>query len=438
MGTNDTYPLLSTSAAYAQATRDQGGSSRLPMKSDAQSRFSLFLRSLSMGRMHPSRPARRSRLSKRRKGSRGSLSRILRRTWTRPLLLMLVIIFLYAISPTESNIAGHFIFLSYKIDNAEGVPGSPPQYGKGLWDLAFVCFYTVFLTFTREFVMQELLRPLARACDIRSRGKQSRFMEQMYTACYVAFMGPLGLWTMRQTPGLWYFETRGMYESFPHRTHEAVFKFYYLFQAAFWVQQVVVMILGQEKRRRDFHELIAHHVITISLIGLSYRFHFTYMGIAVYVTHDLSDFLLALSKSLNYADNPLQAPIFTLCIFAWVYLRHYINLLILYSITTEFRSVGPFELNWETQQYKCWISQVITFGLLAALQVLNLYWLYALFRNAYRFAVLGIRKDDRSDPEESEVENEELKMTKNGEATGFNRWSKVRAAAAEAKDGIIA
>lgn len=200
---------------------------------------------------------------------------------------------LYAIHPTESNIAHRFIFLSYRLDDQDG------QYGKGLWDLAFVSFYTIFLSFTREFIMQEVLRPLARLGGIKSRGKQARFMEQMYTVCYIAFIGPLGLYTMKHTPGLWYFETRGMYESFPHKTHGAVFKFYYLFQAAFWVQQAIVMVLGQEKRRKDFRELIMHHIITISLIGLSYRFHFTYMGIAVYITHDISDLFLAVGVHLG-------------------------------------------------------------------------------------------------------------------------------------------
>lgn len=87
-----------------------------------------------------------------------------------------------------------------------------------------------------------------------------------------------------------------MYESFPHRTHEACFKFYYLFQAAYWLQQALVMTLGMEKRRKDFRELVAHHIITLGLIGLSYRFHFTYMGIAVYLTHDTSDFFLAVCR----------------------------------------------------------------------------------------------------------------------------------------------
>jgi len=147
--------------------------------------------------------------------------------------------------------------------------------------------------------MQEVLRPVARSrwAGLRSRGKQARFMEQMYTALYFGVLGPAGVYVMSRTP-VWYFETRGMYEGFPHRTHEAGFKFYYLFQAAYWAQQAIVLLLGMEKRRKDFKELVGHHVVSLALIGLSYRFHFTYMGLAVYITHDISDFFLAVSLGL--------------------------------------------------------------------------------------------------------------------------------------------
>ena len=203
---------------------------------------------------------------------------------------MLTIVALYAINPTESNIVHRFIFLSYKIPDS----GSPVQYGKGPWDIAFVVFYTIVLAFSREFITQELLRPLARYYGIRTRGKQARFMEQMYTVLYCSLLGPAGMYVMSRTP-VWYFNTRGMYENFPHKTHEACFKFYYLFQASFWLHQALVMVLGLERRRRDFKELVGHHIVTVALIALSYRFHFTYIGIAVYVTHDISDLFLAVS-----------------------------------------------------------------------------------------------------------------------------------------------
>lgn len=216
------------------------------------------------------------------------------RTWLIPLILLATFLAIYAINPTESNFVHPFIFLSYKQQPVGADAAKPVQYGKGKQDITFVCFYMIVLSFTREFFMQELFRPLARFFGIRSQGKQLRFMEQMYTALYFAFMAPFGVYVMRRTP-VWYFNTRGMYEDFPHKTHEACFKFYYLFQAAYWAQQAIVMLLGLEKPRKDFNELIAHHFVTIGLIALSYRFHFTYIGIAVYLTHDISDFFFAVS-----------------------------------------------------------------------------------------------------------------------------------------------
>jgi very-long-chain ceramide synthase len=68
--------------------------------------------------------------------------------------------------------------------------------------------------------------------------------------------------------------------------------------------------------------------------------------------------------------------------------------------------VGPFDLNWETQQYKCWISQYITFSLLAILQAVNLFWLFLILRIAKNFVFTKVAKDERSDDEETEEEED--------------------------------
>ncbi|KAK7908329.1 longevity assurance proteins LAG1/LAC1 [Apiospora marii] len=349
------------------------------------------------------------KFSKRRK-ARTLVSRCkhyaIKHTWAGPLVLLAAFLGAYAVNPTESNPAARFIFLSYKLPlEADAEPDTPHQYGKGLWDIAFVSFYAIVLSFTREFIMQELLRPLARYCGLRSKGKQYRFMEQMYTAIYFGVLGPVGMYVMSRTP-VWYFNTRGMYENFPHKTHEAVFKFYYLFQAAYWAQQAIVLLLGLEKRRKDFKELVGHHIVSLALIALSYRFHFTYMGLAVYITHDISDFFLATSKTMNYLDSIFMGPYFALFMGMWIYLRHYLNLKILFSLFTEFRTVGPYEMDWEAGQFKCLLSNVITGTLLASLQALNLFWLFFIIRIAYRFAFAGVAKDDRSDGDDSEEEEE--------------------------------
>ncbi|KAF2767707.1 longevity assurance proteins LAG1/LAC1 [Teratosphaeria nubilosa] len=354
----------------------------------------------------------------------------LKHTWLLPLLLILLVLAAYVAAPGPRNPLHYALFLAYAhpalAERTHTLPahiGDVTQYGKGPLDLAFVAFYTVVFTFTREFLMQRLIKPIAIWNGIKNRGKQARFMEQFYTAIYFAVFGPLGLWIMRRTP-VWYFNIPGMYEGFPHRAHEALFKAYYLLQASYWAQQAIVLMLQLEKPRKDFKELVLHHVVTLALIGLSYCFHFTYMGIAVYVTHDISDFFLATSKCLNYIDSFLTGPFFALFVLIWAYLRHYINLTILKSLlyppttfhipftnltltTGEFATVGPYTLDWETQQYKCWLSQPITFALLAALQLVNMVWFFLILRILARYVFKGVQKDERSEDEEEEEEERE-------------------------------
>lgn len=98
----------------------------------------------------------------------------------------------------------------------------------------------------------------------------------------------------------------------------------------------------------------------------------------------------------------MVGPFYGAFVCAWIYLRHYLNLRIIFSLFTEFRTVGPYELNWETEQYKGPLSNVITFVLLAALQSLNLFWLYCVLRNGYKYVVHNSRKDDRSEESEGE------------------------------------
>lgn len=105
---------------------------------------------------------------------------------------------------------------------------------------------------------------------------------------------------------------------------------------------------------------------------------------------------------LNYVDNIITPYFFALFVGVWAYLRHYINLRILYATATEFRTVGPWELNWETQQYKCWISQPITFALLAALQLINLVWFVLILRILKNYIFYDIQEDERSEYDDGE------------------------------------
>lgn len=133
----------------------------------------------------------------------------------------------------------------------------------------------------------------------------------------------------------------------------------------------------------------------------------------MYVPHaDKFDFQT--SKVLNYIDHALVGPYFFVFMCAWIYLRHYLNLRIIFSLFTEFKTVGPYVVNWETGQYKCPLAFWITLSLLSSLQALNLFWLFFIVRIAYRFVVYKTADDDRSEAEESEVEENETTPLVNG------------------------
>jgi acyl-CoA-dependent ceramide synthase len=113
------------------------------------------------------------------------------------------------------------------------------------------------------------------------------------------------------------------------------------------------------------------------------------------------------SKTLNYLDHWIVGPYFAFFIFVWVYARHYLNLRILYANLTEFRTVGPFTLNWEEEQYKCGLSQFLSFVLLASLQAINLFWLYLIMRIAKNYLSQSFFVDVRSDDEDEEDEEDD-------------------------------
>jgi len=128
------------------------------------------------------------------------------------------------------------------------------------------------------------------------------------------------------------------------------------------------------------------------------------------------------SKIFNYLDFWITGPYFVMFLCIWAYLRHYINLLVLKTLlppgripytnirTGEFATVGPYELNWELQQYKSSVSQPMVFLLLASLQTINIIWFFLLVRIALRYLIKGEQKDERSEDEAEEEEMPEPRM----------------------------
>lgn len=212
---------------------------------------------------------------------------------------------------------------------------------------------------------------------------------------------------------------------------EGVLKVYYLLQFAYWLQQMLVLVLRLEKPRSDFNELIVHHLVTLWLIGWSYTLSLTHIGTAIFVSMDIPDVFFALSKCLNYLDLQHTSEVsFVFFLLVWHYLRHYQNLRILHSIWTQFDLMPPQARSWIpssstlTSPEAWWLTApdglragVLprswawqqAFVPLLLLQLVQLFWTALIWRVLYRMVNGFPAKDVREEGEEGEDGEEEGK-----------------------------
>ena len=125
------------------------------------------------------------------------------------------------------------------------------------------------------------------------------------------------------------------------------------------------------------------------------------------------------SKVFNYIDSPITGPYFVVFIFSWIYLRHYHNLWILWSVFYELPHVGEYYLDWDKPHYKCWLAKLVISTLLSALQLVNIFWLYCVLRVAYRYIFKAELADVRSEDEGGE-DDEDVGFDDDDTKTPFN------------------
>lgn len=86
---------------------------------------------------------------------------------------------------------------------------------------------------------------------------------------------------------------RQLWTGWPSRELDGLFKWYYLVQFAFWVQQILVVNI--EERRKDHAQMFTHHIITCALMSTSYAYHQTKVGNVILCLMDVVDLFLAVS-----------------------------------------------------------------------------------------------------------------------------------------------
>lgn len=307
------------------------------------------------------------------------------------------------VSQDHVNPFGSLLFISHRVPSSTD---DEPYYQKGPLDLVFIAFYVIVWSFVRQFLTLYLFPPVARRFGIRKQAKLERFGEQGYALLYFSFMSLYGFAVMSSSK-IWWFRTEHFWIDYPHWRMTPLMKSYYLLHSAYWTQQFLVLVLGLEKPRKDYTELIIHHIVTLWLVGWSYLINLTQIGNAVFLTHDFSDIFLALVKLLNYMRyDRTKSIVYVGFVGVWTYFRHYLNLKMLYSVWTEFNLIPEFAKQWSPEDgvwLPYWMRYQI-FAPLVLLQIVNVFWYFLIWRILVRAVLSSKLDDERSDDEEDEKE----------------------------------
>ncbi|KAJ6556601.1 TLC domain-containing protein [Mycena vulgaris] len=278
-----------------------------------------------------------------------------------------------------------FLTLSHRV---------PGGYERGAGDIAFVAYHVVVFSLIWQLITLTAGPRVGRFFGLTRAGKLARFDEQGYAFVYFLVFGAWGVRIMSQLP-TWWFSTEYFWIDYPHTAMPAGLKRYYLLQTAYWLQQFLVLVLGLERPRKDYAELVAHHFVTLFLVLTSYATSLTRAGAAVYLSMDIPDAFLALSKLLNYIQwNRTNNIVLASFVLSWFYFRHYLNLRILYSIL----SVPP------TVHIPPLVHQS-AFAALCLLQALNMFWGWLILRIVVRALRTSKAEDVRSDDEDGDEED---------------------------------
>jgi acyl-CoA-dependent ceramide synthase len=91
----------------------------------------------------------------------------------------------------------------------------------------------------------------------------------------------------------YWLDLRAMWSTWPNREITGLFKWYYLVQFAFWIQQILVVNI--EEKRKDYAQMFTHHVVTCALLLMSYGYYHTPVGNVILCLMDVIDIILPVS-----------------------------------------------------------------------------------------------------------------------------------------------
>mmetsp|Transcript_9945 Transcript_9945/g.11535 ORF Transcript_9945/g.11535 Transcript_9945/m.11535 type:complete len:355 (-) Transcript_9945:291-1355(-) len=175
---------------------------------------------------------------------------------------------------------------------------------------------------------------------------------------------------------------------------EREFKALYFFEASWYMAGFLSLLI--DSRRKDFWEMMFHHIFTCLLLLISYHEGHLRVGAVVVFLHNLADPFLQGAKLFNYMNMEKSSTI-TFVVFAVIFI---VSRLVIYpQVIHSCQYRGPayfFDRDLNNLEN-------LLIALLAALVPIHTYWIYLIFRVIAKSlsSKTGV-EDARSDSEDDE------------------------------------
>ncbi|XP_078321316.1 ceramide synthase 5-like isoform X3 [Crassostrea virginica] len=238
-----------------------------------------------------------------------------------------------------------------------------------------------------EMTERQIHRWLRRRSKQDSPSTMQKFTECSYHFMFYCAMFIYGLFILWDKS--WFWETKNCWIGWPKQDVSPGIYWYYVIELGFyWSLTFTLMV---DHRRKDFKEMVVHHLVTMALMYFSWVCNFVRVGTLVLLVHDAVDYWMAAAKMAKYCKQQLLCELFfAVFVVVWIVTR-----LIIYPFRILYTS------SIEIYQYLDYFPSAYLFNaLLIVLQILHILWTIMIFKIIMqKFTEGELKKDSRSESE---------------------------------------
>jgi hypothetical protein len=263
---------------------------------------------------------------------------------------------------------------------------------KVIWVLAMI-----FIRFSRTNVILPLLKELGRRVGDATHGSKwttenkdsiEHFSDFSYRLLFRCVMTGLGMYEYWHSPDYWH-TTQLLWDGYPHHVTSNTVQLLYLLQLAYHTEDLGAVLIEGKSNRKDYAEMVVHHIVTILLLYGSALQSLTRIGVIVSTMHMITDVPKDFAKVAKTMKFKKVAHVsLGIFVIAWFVFR-----LFLYSCVYVYSAFTETDVLVKNGMTEFSINCFLT--LLSALIGLNVMWTFMIVK----LVVTIVRKGEAEDPQ---------------------------------------